>query len=64
MTDSDFNYLVGMTVEAAKEQLPTKYFLFICENNGESFYRQMDFNPYRVNVVVRNNQIKKIDGVN
>jgi uncharacterized protein YqjF (DUF2071 family) len=64
MTADDFKYIVGKTLDVAKQELPPRYFMFVAENNGQSFYRTQEFNPYRINVWVKNDIIIKVDGVN
>jgi len=64
MTVDDFKYLVGRTIEAAVPELPPRYFIFVADEDGQSFYRTQEFNPYRINVWVKRGVINKIDGVN
>lgn len=64
MDVGDFKDLIGRSVEDVKGELPPRYFIFVSQNDGESFYRSMDFNPYRINVTVKRGLIYKIDGLN
>jgi len=64
LTDSDFKNIVGKTINEAKEELPKGYFIFIGEEDGQSFYRPAEFNPYRINVIVKRGRINHIQGVN
>ncbi len=62
LQESDFKDLVGQNVDNLN--LPPKYFIFISNNDGQSFYRSIEFNPYRINVDVKRGVITRITGVN
>jgi len=64
MTENEFKYVVGKTLETAKGELPPKYFFFTAEEDGKSFYRSMDFNPYRINIIVKEGKVYRIQGIN
>lgn len=64
LTDRDFNYIIGKSVDNAKTELPPKYSICVIEEDGQTFYKTMDFNPFRINVIVRNGKIYRIDGLN
>jgi hypothetical protein len=60
----DFSELRGVKLELAKKSLPPKYFIFVSENDGESFYRSQEINYHRINVRVKKGIITHVDGVN
>lgn len=64
LTVDDFKYVVGKTLNVAKQELPPKYFFCVTENNGQSLYKSAEYNPHRINVWVKNDVIIKVDGVN
>lgn len=64
MTENEFKYVVGKSVEIAKKELPPKYFFFTAEEDGNNFYRSMDFNPYRINIIVKEGKVYRIQGIN
>lgn len=63
MQVEDFKNLVGKTIEDANKDLPQKYFIFVAMSNGQSFYRSLEYNPYRINVWTKGEVISKIDSV-
>jgi hypothetical protein len=64
MTEDDFKYLKGKTEEEAKKDLPPRYFIFVADREGQTFYRSLEFNPFRINVRVKGGHITHIDGIN
>lgn len=60
----DFSELRGVKLDVAIKNLPPKYFIFISEKDGQSFYRSMEINNHRINVRVKNGVITHVDGVN
>ena len=63
LQSEDFKNLLGVSVDEAKNKIPPRYTICIIEENGQSFYRSAEFNPYRICVIVKNGIIFKIDGV-
>ena len=64
MDVEDFKDLIGRSVEEVKGGLPPKYFIFVSQSDGDSYYRTLEYNPYRINVTVSRGLIYKIDGLN
>ena len=64
LTESDFKYLVGKPINEAKNELPQGYFIFVEQEDGESFWRGQEANFHRVNVFVKRGVITHIQGVN
>jgi hypothetical protein len=62
-TVDDFKDLVGRSVDEAKKMLPEKYTIFVATEDGDSFYRTMEFNPFRINVWVKRGKITHIDSL-
>ena len=60
----DFSELRGVKLDLAIKSLPPKYFIFVSDNNGETFYRSQEINYHRINVRVKNGVITHVDGVN
>jgi hypothetical protein len=60
----DFSELRGIKLDLAIKNLPPKYFIFVGEKDGETFYRPQEINYHRINVRVKNGMITHVDGVN
>lgn len=61
-TKEDFNFLIGKTLDESKS-LEYPYYIFVGEQDGKTFYRPFEYNPYRVIVSISNGIIFRIDDV-
>lgn len=57
---SDYNHLIGLTVEEAKEK---GVWIRVMREDNQRYVGTMDFRPTRINVEVENGKIIKVNGV-